>query len=223
MALPVDGEAIVRAAAAAYAAQTKPIVTFVAITELDVHGGPFHQHSFSETGYEETASTPVRRRILRDVESGKVLAADELAKRSAAPEAPTARFGMKLPIVAIDDYTYAKPRQDGDEVAVDFKTSVRDESHGDGTITLYPDGRIATIVTHPVVLPPHATSLTTTIEFARVFEDRWDIVKITDTFTGRQGIISGGGSSVTTYERYRPWPTQSAADAALDAMEPSTG
>jgi hypothetical protein len=221
-----EGDALARAAALAYAAETKSIVTFVAVTQFDVHGGPFHMHSFSETAYEEDAGAPVRRRILRAVDNGKVAATDELTKRSAAAEAPTSRFGMHLPIYAasVGDYVFGKPRDDGDTVSVDFSAVVRDEAHGDGTLTVYrSEGRIATLVIRPCVLPPHATSLSTTLEFGRVSDDRWDVVKITHTFSGKEGLLSGGGTSVTTYERYRAFTSESAAGAALDAMVPSSG
>jgi hypothetical protein len=221
-----DGDALARAAALAYAAETKSVVTFVAVTQFDVRSGPFHMHAFSETAYEEDDGAPVRRRILRAIDNGKVATPGDLVQRSAAPEEPTSRFGMRLPIYAsaVGDYTYAKPRVDGDTVSVDFTAVVRDGAHGDGTLTLYRnEGRIATLVIRPCILPAHATSLTTTLEFGRVSEDRWDVVKITHAFTGKEGLLSGGGASVTTYERYRAFPSESAAEAALDAMEPASG
>ena len=222
----VDGSAFARDVAAAYAAATKSIVTFVAVTAFDAHGGPFHLRSFSETGYEETAGAPVRKRVLRAVDNGKTAAPDELTKRSSEPDGASSRFGMRLPILpgSVDDYAYDKPRDDGDSVSVDFTAKVRDEAHGDGSLTfLRAENRIATIVVHPAALPPHATSMTTTLEFGKVSDERWDVVKITHAFTGRQGFLSGGGTLVTTYERYRPFATQSAADAALDAMQPDSG
>jgi hypothetical protein len=65
--------------------------------------------------------------------------------------------------------------------------------------------------------------MTTTIEFGKVTDDRWDVVKVTHVFTGRQGFITGGGTSVTTYQRYREFPSTAAADAAIDAMQPDSG
>jgi hypothetical protein len=85
------------------------------------------------------------------------------------------------------------------------------------------ENRIASIVIRLAVLPEHATTMTTTLEFGRVSDERWDIVKVTHVFTGRQGFISGSGTSVTTYERYRPFASASAADAAFDALQPSSG
>ncbi len=222
----LDGSAFARDVAAAYAAATKSIVTFVAVTAFDAHGGPFHIRSTSETGYEETAGAPVRKRVLRAVDNGKTVAPDELTKRSVDPEGPSGRFGMRLPMLSgcVDDYDYGKPHDDGEFVSVDFTAKVRDEAHGDGSLTfLRAENRIVTIVVRPAALPQHATSMTTTLEFAKVSDERWDVVKITRAFTGREGFISGGGTSVTTYERYRPFATQSAADAALDAMQPDSG
>jgi hypothetical protein len=226
MIVPPDGDAFARAVAAAYAADTKSIVTFVAITTLDAHGGPFHRRTFSETAYEEADGTPVRKRVLRAVDDGRTADARDLARRSSAPDDPSSRFGMHLPVAPayIGDYTYGKPSVAGDTVTVDFTATVRDDAHGDGSLTyLRDENRIATIVIRPSVLPEHATSMTTTLEFGRVDESRWDVVKATHVFTGREAFISGAGSSVTTYERFRAFESRSAADAALDETEPASG
>jgi hypothetical protein len=221
-----DGTAFARAVAAAYAAETKSVVTFVAISTLDARGGPFHIHSFGETAYEEADGAPLRKRVLRFVDNGRTVDAGELARRSAAADVPSSRFGLHLPVepASVGDYTFGKTSVVGDAISVDFVSNVRDAAHGDGSITyLRDEDRIATIVIRPAVLPEHATSMTATIEFGKVTDDRWDIVRITDTFTGREGFISGGGTSVTTYERYRPFATATAADAELDAMQSTSG
>jgi hypothetical protein len=221
-----DGEAFAHTVAQAYAAATRGILTFVAVSVLDAHGGPFHRHGFSETAYEEADGQPIRKRVLRAVDDGRTAGPDALVARSTTPDAPSSRFGMRLPVLpaAVDDYAFAKPTTSGDIETVDFTATVRDEAHGDGTITyLHGENRIATIVLRPAVLPAHATSMTTTLEFGRVSDDRWDVVKITHAFTGREGFISGSGTSVTTYERYRPFTLQKAADDALDAMQPASG
>jgi hypothetical protein len=221
-----DGDTFARQVAAAYAAETKSIVTFVGVTLLDAHGGPFHKHAFSETAYEETDGTPVRKRVLRSVDDGRTADPGDLVKQSQIPDAPSSRFGMKLPVLpsAVDDYTFDRPRDDGTTISVAFTAKIRDAAHGDGSLTfLRNENRLATIVIRPAVLPEHATSMTTTLEFGKVSDDRWDVVKVTHAFTGREGIISGGGVSVTTYERYRPYTSAPAADAALDAMQPESG
>jgi len=226
MIVPTDGEAFARAVAAAYAAETKSVVTLVAISTLDAHGGPFHVRSFSETAYEEADGILVRKRVLRFIDGDRTADAGELAKRSTAADDPSSRFGMRLPVQpeSVDDYTFGKPYGDGNAVSVDFVSKVRDAAHGDGSITYVRDeDRIATIVIRPAVLPEHATSMTTTIDYGFVTAGRWDVVRLTHAFTGREGFISGGGTSVTTFERYRPFATQSAADAELDAMHPTSG
>jgi hypothetical protein len=226
MIVPADGDAFAREVAASYAAATKSIVTFVAISTLDAHGGPFHRTTFSETAYEEADGAPLRKRVLRAVDDGRTAGTGDLAKRSAAPDDPSSRFGMHLPVVPafVGDYAYGKPRVDGDTVTVDFTATVRDGAHGDGSLSyLRDENRIATIVIRPSMLPEHATSMTTTLEFGRVDDTRWDVVKVTHVFTGREAFISGAGSSVTTYERFREFPNQSAADAALDAAVASSG
>jgi hypothetical protein len=224
--VPGDGAAFAHAVAAAYAADTKSVVTFVAISTLDAHGGPFHVRTFSETAYEEAGGVPVRKRVLRFVDGGRTAAPDELAKRSTTADVPSSRFGMRLPIClgSVDDYVFGKPYGDGDVVSVDFRSNVRDAAHGDGSISFLRDeNRIATVVIRPAILPEHATSMTTTLDFGLVTDDRWDVVKVTHQFTGREGFISGAGVSITTYERYRPFASESAADAVLDTMQPASG
>jgi hypothetical protein len=226
MIVPSDGAAFARAVAAAYAAETKSIVTFVAISTLDAHGGPFHVRSFSETAYEEVDGSTVRKRVLRFIDDGRTADPGELAKRSIAADPPSSRFGMHLPVQpqSVDDYTFGKPYGEGNAVSVDFVSKVRDAAHGDGSITyLRDEDRLATVVIRPAVLPVHATSMTTTIDYGMVTDGRWDVVRVTHAFTGREGFISGGGTSVKKYERCRPFATQNAADAALDAMQSTSG
>jgi hypothetical protein len=221
-----DGATFAHAVAAAYAADTKSVVTFVAISTLDVHGGPFRMRTFAETAYEEAGGTPVRKRVLRYIDDGRTAAPDELAKRSATADVPSSRFGMRLPVClgSVDDYVFGKPSVDGDLISVDFTSKVRDAAHGDGSLTFLRDeNRIATIVIRPATLPDHATSMTTTLDFGFVTDDRWDVVKITHQFTGREGFISGAGVSITTYERYRPFASEADADAVLDTMQPASG
>ncbi len=224
MILPTDGETLARAAAAIYAAQTPSIVTVVATSQLDAHGGPIHLHSFAETAYEEAAGVVVRKRVLRAIDDGRTAAADELARRSASADPPSSRFGMHLPVqpAYVGEYRYGTPRVEGDQVAVDFTATVRDAAHGDGSLAFArDDGRIARIVYTPCVLPEHATSMSTTLAYGRVGADRWDVISVTSSFTGREAFITGGGSSVTTFAHYHPAATAAEADAALDALGPS--
>lgn len=226
MIVPTDGEAFARAVAAAYAAETKSVVTFVAVTSLEARGGPFHMRTFSETAYEEADGFPVRKRVLRYIDGDRTCDAAELARKSAAADLPSSRFGIHLPVqpAYVEEYAFGKPTGAGDEITVAFTSKRRDAAHGDGSITyLRDEDRIETIVMRPAVLPEHATSMTTTLDFGRVSEDRWDVVRVTHVFTGREGFISGGGQSVTTYERYRPFPTETDADVVLDAMQPASG
>ncbi len=219
-----DGDAFARAVAAAYAADTKGIVTFVAVTSFDVRGSMmYHQHKDDQTAYAEEDGARLAMRVISEVDDGVAQGPAALSALSAEAEVPTGRFGMRLPIMpaALADYRFGKPRQEATTVTVDFTADVRDAAHGDGTLTYDVAGnRIVQIVYRPATLPPHATAIVTTITFADVGAGRWDMVKLSRTFAGRIGPLHGGGSSTTTFANYRSAPSEAAAIAALGDMRP---
>lgn len=220
-----DGSSVARQIAAEYAAQAHGIATFRVTTQMDARGGPIHQTENSETVYVDENGAPVRKRVLKDVRNGKPVGADELARLSRQEEGPLSRFGMKSPYwpATLGEYAFGAPRENADLVSIDFTTNVKDESHGNGTIVYgRSTGRIEKVTYTPAVFPKEPggvvlTSMTLEITFGPVTPDRWDVVKIVRSFTGREGFISGRGSMTSIYDHYRYHANEAAAIASLES------
>ena len=216
-----DGAAFARDVAAAYALQAKGVESFLVTTTFDARGGPIHKSGYSQAAYVVVNGVPARHRVLKNVEDNRASDGAHLAAMATEPEGPLSHFGLRLPYLAgaVADYRYAPPRETATTIDLDFTTIVKDEAHGNGTLSYdRTENRIARVVFVPAALPAHATAMTVTVDFGRTHEERWDVVKISRAFSGREGIISGKGTSISVYERYRGYPSESVALAALDAL-----
>lgn len=220
--VPADGATFAHDIAALHAAKVHGVESFVVNTKTDIKGGPIHRTDASETAFVTADGEPAHKRVMKSVDDGKAADAAGLAKLSTEAEGALSRFSLRLPYIAgaIADYSFAKPRELAETVELDFTTHVKDQSHGDGTMVVNrATGRIETVTFHPSELPKHATTGTVTIEFGIVIApERWDIVKITRSFSGHEGFIRGTVVSVSVYDRYRAYATQPAAVAAVDAI-----
>ncbi len=217
-----DGAALVQQLAELQENQLRGAATYVAESRTLAHGGPITFTLSSDTAYVNVDGVTAGKRVLRNVDNGKVAGPLQLAKLSNEPSPPLSRAGMRLPLLggALSDYTFGPPQQHNGLTDVPFSTRVKDEAHGDGILTLdLAQKRVAHIAYRPAVLPPRATSMSVAIDLARVFEGRWDVTTITLTFTGRQAFINGGGTTVTQYLDYKPYPTAADALKALTAIE----
>lgn len=212
----------VRAAAQRYAEQCHGAVLFHVSTQTEIHGGPIHRSEHSEAVYVGLDGGIVRKRYLRFRESGKELGPSDLSEKSDEPETPLSRYGLRLPYLraALTDYRFDPPTDHGSSVTIAFRSLVRDQSHGDGVMTIdRATDRIERIEEHPAAMPPHATSGTVTVIFGGTPAERWDITEIDHDFAGRAGWIRGTLRSSTHYDRYVPYPDQAHALAALAAAD----
>lgn len=222
----LEGASLTHRMAQAYTAQARGAVTFVVQTRTAVRAGPFTHTESSETAYVEVDGSVAGKVVLRSMVNGTAANAAQLAKFSAEPDGPLSRFGLRLPVLdaAAGDYQYGEPREPAERMGVDFVTKVKDEAHGDGTLNFDTNQkRIMQVVIRPAVLPPHATSMNITIDYGSVCEGRWDIVKITRTFAGRRGLLSGSGTTTSVYERYQPYASPADAFKALASIAPAAG
>jgi len=220
----LDGASLAHRVAENYTAQVRGAATFVVQTRTTVRSGPFTHTEFSETAYVEVDGLVAGKVVLRSLVNGSSANAGQLAKLSAEPDGPLSRFGLRLPVfeAAAGDYQYGDPLEPGERTSVAFGTTVKDEAHGDGTLNVdINQKRVVQVVIRPAVLPAHATRMNITIDFGRVYEGRWDIVKITRTFAGRQGLMSGTGTSASVYERYQSYASSAEAFKALAAIAPA--
>jgi hypothetical protein len=215
---PDDAAALVRGVAESHAAAARGVVVFDVTTRTQVRGGPYHRDDLEKAAYVVVDGKPSRKRVLQLAEGGRAAGGDALERASAKPDGPLSRFGMRLPYAseAVDAYAFEAPRAEGGETVIAFRTTVRDESHGDGTMALDAQRRPVRVVFHPAKLPEHVSEATVTVEFGTVATGRWDVTRIERAFSGRLGIIRGHVGSTSTYDAYRTFPTLDLGHAAIE-------
>jgi hypothetical protein len=213
-----DGSALAKQVAAEYAQQTTGTVSFVVQTHSEVKA--VHHVEDSEAAYVYVNGAPVHKRYLKSVVGNKAASTDALSKLSAEPEGALSRFELKMPITTalVANFSYAKPREVGDLIAVDFTTKIKDPSCGDGTFYVRKNGVLDRVHFVPSIMPEHATALTVDVEYGSVGAERWDVVKIVRSFIGHRGALSGRVTSTSTYVEYHLYPSETAAITAIDAL-----
>jgi hypothetical protein len=215
---PDEGIATARKAAELYAAATRGVVAFDVTTRTQIRGGPYRRDDVESVAYVVVDGKVSRKRVLRLVQGSHTANADELRRESAKPDGPLSRFGMRLPYLAeaVDAYAFDAPREESGTTTLGFRTTVRDESHGDGTMSLDAQHRPVRVVFHPAKLPAHASEAIVTVEFGTVATGRWDVTRISRAFSGRLGIVAGHVDSASAYDAYRTFPNAESANAAIE-------
>ena len=221
---PTEPTALARAAAAAYEAEERGVIAFDVSQSTAIRGTMYHRDDQDLTAFAEADGRVSHKVVLRHVEGGHAEDKTGLAKRSAEPEAPLSRFGMRLPCdpAALADYAFDAPRVQSDGVVLPFRARVRDQAHGDGQMVLEPGGaHIASIAFQPAVLPDRATAATVLITFGTLAPGRYGIARIVRTFDGHVGPLRGRATSTSTYGNVRAFPSAAAAAEAIEREKPA--
>ncbi|MDB5028349.1 MAG: hypothetical protein JWO66_2038 [Candidatus Eremiobacteraeota bacterium] len=215
---PADAAAIVREVAEAYAAAEHGALAFEVTTRTQIRGGFYKRDDLQSVAYAVVDGKPTLKRVLRLTQGRRVADAGELQRESAKGDGPLSRFGLRLPYhaAAAGAYAFEPPRADAAGIEIRFRASVRDESHGDGTLTVDAERRLSRVVFNPAKLPDRAAEATVTIEFGPVATGRWDITRIVREFGGRVGFLRGSVESTSTYDAYRSFATAELAHAAIE-------
>jgi hypothetical protein len=215
---PDDAATIVREVAEAYAAAERGAVAFEVTTRTKIKGGFYTRDDVESAAYAVVDGKATLKRVLRLAQGHRVADAGELQRESAKADGPLSRFGLRLPYhaAAAGAYAFDPPRTDTAGIEIPFRSNVRDESHGDGTLTIDAERRLSRVVFHPAKLPDRATDATLTIEFGPVATGRWDITRIVREFGGRIGFLRGRVESTSTYDAYRSFATAELAHAAIE-------
>ena len=222
-----DAAAIAHRVAETHATATHGIVAFDTTTRTQLRAGPLRRDDLENAAYVAVDGKPVRKRVMRYLDGRHAASSDDLQRLSAKPDPPLARFGMRLPYLteALDAYAFDPPHEGEGGTVIAFRTTVRDEAHGDGTMTLDSQYRPVRVVFHPAKLPPKhegaatVTEATVTVEFGTVATGRWDVTRIVHSFSGRFGPLGAHADSTTNYDAYRSFPTVELAHAAIEREE----
>ena len=221
---PEDGAALARRVAETYAAATHGIVVFDVTTHTQLRAGPFRRDDLEGAAFVAVDGKRVRKRVMRYLDGRHAASSDDLLRLSAQPDPPLTRFGMRLPylVEAVEAYTFEPPREGEAGTVIGFRATVRDEAHGDGTMTLDSQYRPIRVVFHPAKLPPKhegsatVTEATVTVEFGTVATGRWDVTRLVHSFSGRFGPLGAHADATTSYNAYRFFPTVELAHAAIE-------
>ena len=216
------GTARVRLICTHYAETSHGAVLFHVATQTEIHGGPIHRSEQSEAIYVSLDGGVVRKRYLHFRQNGRDLKPSDLAEKGEEVETPLSRFGLRLPYLraVVADYRFDPPIDRGASIDIPFHALVRDQSHGDGLMTIdRANERIERIDERPAAMPPRADSGNVTVLFGPVGPDRWDITEIDHDFAGHAGFIHGTLRSNSHYDKYVPFPDQARALSALAATD----
>jgi len=219
-----DGAAVARRVAETYAAATHGIVAFDVTTHTQLRAGPFRRDDLEDGAYVAVDGKPVRKRVIRYLDGRHAASSDDLQRLSAKPDPPLTRFGMRLPYLTegVDAYAFDAPREGDGGTVIAFRATIRDEAHGDGTMTLDSQYRPVRVVFHPAKLPPKhegtatVTEATVTVEFGIVATGRWEVTRLVHAFSGRYGPLGARADATTSYDAYRFFPTVELAHAAIE-------
>lgn len=107
-------------------------------------------------------------------------------------------------------YTFA-PAGEG---SFSFKAKLRDAHHGDGSLTLSKDGRVAKATYVPAQLPPRASSAEVSVEMGAVAPDWWMGKLSRSRFAGGIGPLKGGMTIVQKQAGHKRFANLEAARAA---------
>lgn len=210
----------------------------VAILDAERHGvTAFHRHyAYTEHGPGHTktqlvdsirvrdGSRLVAVRLLAQVSDGKAASPAELAKLQADIEKqfPPEDYELPLATPELAEYRFDVSNAPCNKcpagsIAIAFTSLQRDDSHGDGIMTI--DGsshHILSMDFRPSVLPPHADSGSISIAFGPVLPDLWDVVSTTSHYTGHMFVFHGGADIVQTDSAYHRYKTiaQALADSS---------
>lgn len=222
-----DGAAIAHRVAETYAAASRGIIAFDTTTHTQLRAGPFRRDDVEDGAYVAVDGKRVRKRVMRYLDGRHAAASDDLQRLSAQPDPPLTRFGMRLPYLAeaVEGYAFDPPRETDAGMQIAFRATVRDEAHGDGTMTFDGLYRPVRVVFHPAKLPPKhegtatVTEATVTVEFGTVATGRWDVIRLVHSFSGRFGPLGAHADATTSYDAYRFFPTVELAHAAIEREE----
>src|SRR5512146_1176365 len=162
---PVVPDVLSKAAAANDSALGGTVVSVRHIS-VSVAAGPAHYSEQNDAlvVMEDGAFTRVR--YLRVVQNGKGLSPDQLVQRDEENnhelERGSAFFKQPFDRRYLQDYTYGGQitvRAPNNESEITFRSLIRDDQHGDGTMRIdNASGRVIQVIYTPTVLPPRPSS-----------------------------------------------------------------
>jgi hypothetical protein len=190
--------------------------------------GPAHNKTLVENSMHlRNDGTLVKVRLLNRTSNGAAASHDELAKQQAELDKRLPDEDYRLPLTtdALGEYRFSYAQMpctacpEG-SVLIAFVSRVRDDGHGDGTMTIdAATNHVMRLDFHPSVLPARADSGAIVMRFGQVLPDLWDVVETTQHYTGHFLFMHGGADVDQIYNGYQRFPTLADGLAALAAAK----
>ena len=159
---------------------------------FDVHAGPYHRHDDMVFAAVYEDGRLVKMHIVHQSVNGKETDEKTQAQTEQKYEhpAPGDLFERPFDPRYVPDYTY----QMSGAREVQFKASVRDAGHGDGTFAVDGSGNVTSVQYTPTAFPPYTSSGTVTDQRGSVLPDYWATTREDQQFRGHYAVFGGGAS-----------------------------
>jgi len=218
--------ALVTRASAVYAANVKGIIGMQRHFSTVVRAGPVHHTEVSDGGQLMKDGAFVKITYYRIADDGKAFSPQQIAQRDAQTNQDWSlgKIFFKEPYDPrfIHDYVF-DPAQactacPAGTVAVTFRSGMKDNQHGSGTMWIeQATGRVDKLTYIPNVPPPHATSGSVTETSGNAMPNVWYVTRIDGSYRGNAFPMTGTGTFTGLFDHFRRFSTVTQGEAALTA------
>lgn len=217
---PSTPAAVMKRATALYVQDTQGVMGYMNVADTQLRSNLFNKNGSSRTWVVAKDGRPARARVLEVITDGKPDETERQKTEARTDEAfrkGTNHFAAPYEPGSTDDYTLAwapkEPHGPG-EVAIAFTSLKKDERHGSGVLVVTKEGRVKRLRYTPSVLPARVTHGEVSIERGEVAPGMWGPVRMSLTFKGSAGPMSGTFTLNQRYEKFRRFSSLEAALAA---------
>jgi len=215
---------IVQRAATVYQAEVRGVVGMERHFTTVIHAGPVHHTEHSDSGFLMRDGVFTRIKYYQIADDGQPFTAQQTAIRESQTnrEWSEGKIFFKEPYDErfLGDYQYdvAATCSECSEgaVAVNFKSDIKDNQHGSGTMWIDGAAHVTKVEFSPNQLPPHANAGTVTEIATEVMPGIWYVTQIQATYRGRLLLLTGGATFTATFDHFHRFDRVGDADAALD-------
>jgi hypothetical protein len=214
---------VVRKAVADYALQTRGNLAFTRHLTFSMRVGPMNKQVTNEVGIVMRDGQYVRTKYYAATTNGQSDSDGSIRKQEQQTndELAAGRGFFKRPVDPryVDDYHFEETACSDckhDTSAVRFTSLVRDNQHGDGTMTIDKAGRIYSIDYDMNVAPDHASSGHVVETYGEAMSGLWTCLRSEETYKGHLGFVGGAANLDYNYDHFKRYAQPDAAIAALE-------
>ncbi len=215
---------IVQRAATVYQAEVRGVVGMQRHFTTLIHAGPVHHTERSDSGFLMRDGVFTRIKYYSIADDGQPFTAEQTSIRESQTNRDWSegKIFFKEPYDErfLGDYQYDVTASCSDcsegTVAGTFKSEMKDNQHGSGTVWINSAAHVTKVEFSPNQLPPHANSGTVTETATEVMPGIWYVTQIQATYKGRLLLLTGGATFTATFDHFHRFDRVGDANAALD-------